>query len=353
MQGIETFNPAPVVLETVLDPVWLSRALSCNGQTIEVESVDIVDQFGPSATKVRMNLGYSPEYPNELPASICLKGFFGEDAAKYLSSDAQWCETNFYRQCAKALPLRLPRCLYAGVDDKTRAGIILMEDLISAGARFLTALEPYSTQQAASSLDQLALLHAATSSENTFSRWPWVVSKLPMLSKLVPPPKLTELLKGEKGEGLPDSVRDGKRVCAALQALNDRDRNVTQCFVHGDAHAGNIFQTDQGAGIVDWQLLQRGHWSLDVAYHIAAVLDVHDRENAEQDLLRYYLERFASHGGMAPTWDEAWNHYRESIAYGYFLWGITLRVDPPIIKQFVYRLGSAVAAHDSLGRLGA
>jgi hypothetical protein len=35
-----------------------------------------------------------------------------------------------------------------------------------------------------------------------------------------------------------------------------------------------------------------------------------------------------------------------------FLWGITIRVDPPIINTFVGRLGAAVAQHGSLDLLG-
>ncbi|MFC6435459.1 hypothetical protein ACFQAQ_09885 [Novosphingobium resinovorum] len=29
-------------------------------------------------------------------------------------------------------------------------------------------------------------------------------------------------------------------------------------MIHGDAHAGNVFRTPEGMGVIDWQLLQRG-----------------------------------------------------------------------------------------------
>ena len=32
-----------------------------------------------------------------------------------------------------------------------------------------------------------------------------------------------------------------------------------------------------------------------------------------------------------PGEEEAWQQYREAVIYGYYLWGITRRVDPPII----------------------
>jgi hypothetical protein len=79
---------------------------------------------------------------------------------------------------------------------------------------------------------------------------------------------------------------------------------------------------------------------------------VGDRRRAEAELLSYYLDRLEAHGGTAPPWDDAWDRYREAVAYGMYLWGITLRVDAPIIREFSWRLGSAVADHDSLERLG-
>jgi hypothetical protein len=38
--------------------------------------------------------------------------------------------------------------------------------------------------------------------------------------------------------------------------------------------------------------------------------------------------------------------------YGYFMWGITQRVERPVLETFVARLGSAVQDHASFDRLG-
>ena len=43
---------------------------------------------------------------------------------------------------------------------------------------------------------------------------------------------------------------------------------------------------------------------------------------------------------------------RHPAVYGYYLWAITRRVDPPIIRTFTARLGAAVTRHDSFGLLG-
>ncbi len=105
-------------------------------------------------------------------------------------------------------------------------------------------------------------------------------------------------------------------------------------------------------GFTDWQLVQRGHWSLDVAYHIASVLPVEVAEREERHLLDHYLQAVQGHGGPATNREDAWRDYRRAPVYGYYHWAITRRVHPPITHQAFGRLGAAVDRHDSFGLLG-
>ena len=104
--------------------------------------------------------------------------------------------------------------------------------------------------------------------------------------------------------------------------------------------------------MIDWQLLQRGGWALDVAYHLNAVLPTEVAEQEERRLVTEYLARMRGQGMDMPSDGDAWDQYREAAIYGYFLWSITRRVDPPIIVQFTDRLGKAVARHESHAMLG-
>jgi aminoglycoside phosphotransferase (APT) family kinase protein len=132
--------------------------------------------------------------------------------------------------------------------------------------------------------------------------------------------------------------------------LADRLRPGPVSYVHGDAHAGNLFKTPGGrdVGVIDWQLVQRGHWAQDVAYHLATALSVSERRASERDLLDHYLVRLAAFGGPAIDRDTGWAQYRMAMLYGYYLWAITQRVDRPIILELVNRLGAAVVDLDSL-----
>ena len=147
-------------------------------------------------------------------------------------------------------------------------------------------------------------------------------------------------------------TKDAARLLSALAPLAARDAGRAQFLVHGDAHAGNIFRTSDGPGLIDWQLLQAGSWALDLAYHIAATLPVEIAAAEERRLLGHYLDHMRALGCAMPDDDTAWREYREAMVYGFYLWAITRRVDPPIIYAFTARLGAGVERLDSFTLLG-
>jgi hypothetical protein len=346
---------APTELDTVLSPEFLSQALGQAYPGVQVESLRIVETQVTVATKIRFAVTYRGDVPPEIPRAFCVKGFFGESGAAFLGSGASETEVNFYRQMAPSMPLRLPRAVYAEIDPATRHGLLLMEDMVPAGTRFLTALEPYSPAQAEASLDQLACLHAQTWNSKNLETQSWLRPQLPRFAgqpRIMPEAMIDSLLDGARGEGLTPEIKRAARIYQGLQALSELDAAKHPCVLHGDAHAGNVFETPQGTGLIDWQITQIGPWSLDAAYHIAAVLTGPERERSERRLLQHYLQRLAAYGAEPPEWEDAWKLYRQSLVYGFFLWSITRRVAEEITLQFVQRLGNAVMAHRSFELLG-
>jgi hypothetical protein len=356
----QPFAPAPLDIDLVLDPRWLEQALSIGRSAVSIRSVTLVEQIGFTAVNLRIEVDYAAPPPAGLPSKLCIKGVFDERYTEvYLKSGIQKTEGLFYRDLAPTLDVHVPACFYAGIDEQTSAAVIVMEDLKARDARFLSVLDPYSFDQLHQSLDQIARLHGGTDGggvgEEAAARFPWIVRRLDLLAEGasgVSPSKLGDLLHDARGDRLPEAIRSGERLYEGLRALVRRSKDVPTCVLHGDIHAGNLFDSPQGIGVLDWQVLQLGHWSIDVAYHISSVLEVEDRRAHEQEFLRYYLARLAEHGGHVPSWEEAWRLYRQSVVYGYFMWGVTQRVTPAIIAQFVTRLGTALADHDSYGLLG-
>jgi hypothetical protein len=338
----------PTTLEAALDPVWLSAALARVGNGGKIRGVEVLEVIRTVATKVRFAVLFEGQ---DAPQAFCLKGFLDVDAATAKGGATTVLEADFYRDIAARIAVRTPPCVSTIIDRAAPWGVVIMRDLITAGARFCSALEAFSADQAAQSLGQIALLHAA---RGLLEGRPWIAPRIATLAaaQYVPQPLLQELLDGKRGEGLPARTRDAGLLIAGMTALAGEDARRPQTLVHGDCHAGNIFQTDDGPGLIDWQLLQKGSWVLDVAYHINAVCDVAVAEREERRLLAHYLEIARGLGCEVPPEAAAWAAYRASVVYGYYLWSITRRVDPAITNVFVNRLGSAVTRHESFRLLG-
>jgi hypothetical protein len=84
-----------------------------------------------------------------------------------------------------------------------------------------------------------------------------------------------------------------------------------------------------------------------VGYHISSSLTVSDRRKAERDLFALYQQRLLAQGVDPPGWAISWDGYRRGILHGFYLWAITLAVDPAITKELLTRLGTAAADHDA------
>src|SRR5271154_4870801 len=153
-----SMNPAPKELGEVLDPEWLSRALDRRFPGCEILGTQIVEIQQTIATKVRFEAEYREPGNPPAPVHLCVKGYFHDEGRRRIGAGVS--ETSFYRGYGgTGLRLRVARCLYAGIDERSGQAMVIMEDLVHLGAHFLTALSPYSAAQTAATLDQLALLH--------------------------------------------------------------------------------------------------------------------------------------------------------------------------------------------------
>lgn len=340
--------PVPATLDAALDPAWLSRALVSIGGGAPVASVERVEIIRTVATKVRFAVTFEGSGQSH---AFCLKGLLDVDEMTARGGATCVLEGDFYCKVAPTVDVRVPDCVAAVFDREAQQAVIIMRDLIESGATFCSALEAFSADDAAASLEQLSRLHVNSAFLDGAD---WIRPRAAELARMtyITPEMLQEMLDGPRGDNLSPQVRDASRLLAAMRELADRDQKRRQFMIHGDSHAGNIFRTPEGLGLIDWQLLQRGGWALDVAYHLNAVLPTEVAEAEERRLLRDYLGRMRAAGMEMPNDDEAWHQYREAVIYGYYLWAITRRVDPPIIIQFVDRLGKAVTRHDSHALLG-
>ena len=341
----------PESLDALLEPAWLTAALGARFPGVQVVGVTPGPVVERISTNARFRIECDGDLPEGLVPTLCAKGYFSE-LGRALAHVGEP-EARFYRDLADATGVHTLRSVYADVHPGTRHGVVITEDVIEAGGTFLDALSPYSPDQVARSLEELARLHGATWGDTALASEPWLASRLQTYFEQRGEKEIRQNFDGPPGRELPDAVRVPGRLLDAFRTLAARRPGDGWAVIHGDAHVGNLFLDAGGRpGLVDWQLVQHGHWSTDVGYHIASALEPAERRAHERDLLAHYLDALAGHGVDPPDFDAAWTEYRRGAAYGFFMWAITLYVHPDIIETLVRRLGIAVDDLDSFGLLG-
>jgi hypothetical protein len=342
----------PETLEELLSPAWLTSALQPRFSGIEVTAVTPGPVISRVSTNARFQIECAGGVPEGLSPFLCAKGYFSEIGR--LARRASEPEVCFYRDLVPSIGVRTLRSVYADFDPSAELGVVITEDVVQEGATFLDALSEYTPDQTAMSLEELANLHSPTWGDSSLESVPWLASRLGSYTEVRGLAEISGNFGGPIGAGVPDRVRDAERLYDTYCKLGAEVVSQSPwSVIHGDAHVGNLFLDATGRpAFVDWQLVQRGPWYLDVGYHIASTLTVDDRRRTERDLLRHYLDQLAARGIDAPSWDDAWRLIGRGMLHGFYLWGITLKVDPAITTALLERLGTAVDDHDVLAVVG-
>ena len=337
----------PDELEELLAPEWLTAALQARFPGIVVTAVEVGQVIRRVSIVAFFRIECAGGVPDGLSPNLVAKGYFGETLRHVRHVGEP--EAHFYRELATPSGLRSLRCVYADIDPETRHGVVITEDAGAAGGVFLDALSDYGPDTAAETLEQYAMLHAATWSNPSYAVEPALAPRFVGLASHFDTDFLTVNVEGPLGHGIPAAARDADRLRQAYQHVVAASATAAPwSVIHGDVHVGNILLDAQGRpGLVDWQLVQRGAWYLDIGYHLGSALSVDDRRVHEDDLLRHYLSCLAAHGVDAPAFDVARSLLGLGMIHGMFLWSITRQVDAAVISTLLGRLGTAVDDHEA------
>jgi hypothetical protein len=319
-----------------ITPDWLSAALSQRHPGTVVEAVTAGEAVHGTGTNLPLRLRYARQPASgSLPERMWLKGGYEAHFAAMAPSRIYEIEPAFYRELAPRLAMRVPRCYYAGSDPASHQGLVLLEDLAAAGARFGKATQPVSPDVAAAALAALARLHASSWGQD----WPqalWYVEQgIPLAGpnaswyRAQTPEVFARYLAQRAEAAVPASIQDARRIVRAFWTLAEQSRDGVRCLIHSDCHLDNFyFERDGAPGLMDWQSPRLGSWAWDVSYFIVSALEIGTRREYERELLAHYLEALAGQGIAAPTPDQAWLAYRQYNAYGLFV----KIVNPDIFK---------------------
>ena len=299
---------------------WFTSAVPLpTGATVATADVESI--IWGTATKVFVRLTYDGGDGAGLPETVCVKGGFNPNL-RPLAGPGYLAEALFFARLAPGLDFPLPRCWFADHDPETAQGLVVLEDLRTAGAEFPTMVDPLAPETVAAALRLLASCHAATWNEQGLDASPWLTVGSPVQRQIIRIMLAEDHWKHHlslpRGEGLPATMLDRERVIAGFERLWAGDDAAPKALSHGDAHMGNLYLRPEPA-FLDWQGVCRAPWADDVTYLIGGALEPDDRRAHERELLAGYLEALRAEGVAPPDPDTAWDDYRRHHLHG-FVW---------------------------------
>jgi aminoglycoside/choline kinase family phosphotransferase len=332
---------------------WMSEALCAH-----VTDVKVNEALGGTATKLLLNVTYKGA--SSLPQRMCLKAGMGEHAPFMAQVGIYATEARFFRDERRHSKVRAPQVYWAEVDDEF--GAVLMEDLSRPSVRFCSARVPLSAEEAASVLENVALLHAGRWNSEWLARADWLEdytnpdSKARAYFSMLGPDTVAEFIdKPGRSDVIPAELRSPRRSLDLFWQFVATLGSGPRTMVHGDLHIGNVYFDDGQSGLCDWQVVGRGSPAFDVAYLLGSALTTEVRRKAERELLQHYLQALAGCGVPdPPALEEMWQLYRAHMAYGYFAWLTNPEAfqEADIITEALRRFSCAVTDLQTAGALG-
>lgn len=308
-----------------ITPEWMSGILADIHPGAIVDEVSVVLRDDGTNRRARLALTYRA---GTGPATVFVKSVDPDHRVLLTMTSGLFHEPRLFAADVP-LPVDHPAVYSALFDEVGEDFLLVMEDIVARGADPRNSLRPLTPGQAAAGVRALGRLH---------SRYWGARLDVPELSWLepfvafdglqyAPLPSALEKL----DDTTPRSVLSmtiGQLVDKVWKPYIGTLTTTTQTLLHGDAHIGNTYVTPEGdVGLLDWQMVRRGNWSLDVGYFLQGSITVEDRRTHERALLVEYRSALELPASELPSDDEIRLRYRASVAHGLATWLATASAD--------------------------
>jgi Phosphotransferase enzyme family len=326
-----------------LDAKTLSKIM---GKT--VTSVELLD--GSAGTSSRSRLALTGE---DVPESVFVKMSAETAAIRMLGElvNLGENEARFYSELSSQLS-GVPKTHGSTFDPLTGRFVIILEDMSLDSVEFYDTLRPIDPDRAGQLVEMLAHVHGTF-----WNRLPAMGSKGPLgwltqtsdeRSLPISRP-LMRMSAKRLAEKTSIPVEDGRFVIENYPAAVRLIDAGPQTVLHGDSHPGNVYFRDGKAGLLDWQVVKRGHPTRDLAYSLITGMATDERRANQRDLLDVYRTALAANGGPELDRDELWDRYRQSAVQPFLASLTTAGLGGMQSDEIAYEgLERAVAAFDDL-----
>jgi hypothetical protein len=292
-----------------LTPAWLSEVLRT-----AVVDVEVLDHA--VATNQRMRIGLAYGETGAGPGSLFVKLAAPDPEHRRMigASGMGEREAQFYADVAPSVELRVPRAYWAATADDG-GFLLLLEDLAAAGCAFSDGGWGVTADDAAGALEELARFHARFQDPGVRSVLaPWLAA--PRARRTDSTARLLQtVLEKHRDRLTPAYVAAGELYVEHHDRIDELWNAGPQTYIHGDTHIGNVFLDGRRVGFFDWGLSRVSTPLRDVSYFLTMAVDPGERRQAEEDLLRLYVEALGAAGGPGISFDEAWSVHRVQAGY--------------------------------------
>jgi thiamine kinase-like enzyme len=275
-----------------LTPEWFTEVLGAS-----VDTVHLLDAHSGTTGRARVGLSGS----SDLPETVFVKlQPFAEEQRRFLRQIGLGvAEARLYAKMGDGLPVRSPRVWHADYDVSDGSFVMVLEDLTASGCHFLTPNDDDIVDVAASTMDELATLHAEFQGRDL----EWL--RTPSGMKRKPGDSETAARRAQFIVSALDQFADD--MPSVFRTLGDlyasRSLDIVALFgegertlIHGDTHSGNLFVDRGRTGFYDWAVAGRGPGVRDVGYFLCNSLPIQTRRAEEESLLARYRAALADKG---------------------------------------------------------
>lgn len=267
---------------------WLTEALGYRVKGFTVaplgEGVGVIGLV----TRVHLDADDGPEsliakFPSPFPGNRAVADTYDMYEREY----------RFYTEVAPRVPIRAPTCYHAEFNLENRDFVLLLEDL--SGFRVGDQVQGCTVSEAHRIIASLAALHrhswqpddsTGIREHDTPSQregmiggfrmgWPFVLENFPR--------HFTD-----------ERVRFGALVPDSVNRLLDEIHEGPLVIAHGDVRLDNVFFSEEGIALVDYQAVCKAAPEHDLAYFVTQSLPDHVRQ--AQDWHRVYFRHLVSKG---------------------------------------------------------
>jgi len=306
-----------------ITPGWMTTALARRHPDAVVDGVRVAFRDDGTNKRARLELTYSA---GSGPATVFAKAVDPDHADLVALTSGLYHEPRLFAS-EVALPLDHPTAYAALIDEERRDFLLIMEDVVARGADPRDSTRPMTVDQVASGVRGLARLHSAFWGDRLTGNaaLDWVEPFVAFEGMQYAPLHIAR-------ERLGDTVAEEVLALTGEQLFIDiwsryigTLTSSPQTLLHGDPHIGNTYVLpDDDVGFLDWQMVRRGNWSLDLGYFLQGALTIEDRRGSERELLDEYRAALTLPGSEMPSHDDVLLRYRASVAHGLAIWMATL-----------------------------